>query len=87
MFNFLPPLPAKAVQSAWCYLCGATQRSIWTETGEFSRKQHSCISQPSDISLLYVRTDAFTPDTCVEHDAHIAMWMTICFVCSSGVLL
>lgn len=27
-------LPVKAVQSAWCYLCGVIQRSIWTETGE-----------------------------------------------------
>lgn len=31
-FYFTPLV--KAVQSAWCYLCGAIQRSIWTETGE-----------------------------------------------------
>lgn len=28
-------LPAKAVRSAWCCLCGATQRSIWMAMGEF----------------------------------------------------
>lgn len=33
--NFYIPLPAKAVRSAWCYLCGAIQRSIWTEMGEW----------------------------------------------------
>lgn len=36
VFIFLSPLSAKAVRSAWRYLCGVIQRSIWMEMGEFS---------------------------------------------------
>lgn len=35
LYTLFPLLPAKAVRSAWCCLCGATQRSIWMVMGEF----------------------------------------------------
>lgn len=33
--QFYSTFPAKAVRLAWCYLCGAIQRSTWMEMGTF----------------------------------------------------
>lgn len=58
LYTLFSLLPAKAVRSAWCCLCGATQRSIWMVMGEFrqcSRPLLHALSQHSRGALCGAR--------------------------------
>lgn len=74
-------MPVKAVQSAWCYLFGAIQRSIWMETGELFKspcqKEQGTQLQHWLLFFLFFFSDVYQilhqfSDTSDEFDFHKA---------------